>query len=44
MDHDLLNGMKQFREAMHKVAAEPPWKAGKIIEHQRWNPYSQEGG
>jgi len=39
-----MNGMKQFNEAMHKVSAMPPWQSGKLKQHQRWNPYSQEGG
>uniref|UniRef100_A0A915DV45 Proteasome subunit beta n=1 Tax=Ditylenchus dipsaci TaxID=166011 RepID=A0A915DV45_9BILA len=33
-----------FKNTMHKVAANPPWMQGKLIERQRWNPYSMEGG
>jgi len=44
MDYDPMNGMKQFNEAMQKVSAAPPWQSGKLKQHQRWNPYSMEGG
>jgi len=41
---DALLDSNDFRKSMHKVAANPPWMQGKLIERHQWNPYSMEGG
>lgn len=33
-----------FKAAMHEAAANPAWRSANTIQHQRWNPYSMEGG
>lgn len=38
------NEMAQFKQAMKEVAAHPEWRSSRLIERQRWNPYSMEGG
>ncbi|CAI5446728.1 unnamed protein product [Caenorhabditis angaria] len=39
-----LAEMAQFKQNMREVAASPEWRTSKLIERQRWNPYSMEGG
>uniref|UniRef100_A0A7E4UWF8 Proteasome subunit beta n=1 Tax=Panagrellus redivivus TaxID=6233 RepID=A0A7E4UWF8_PANRE len=39
-----MQEMKHFDKAFRNVYVNPPWKTSKIIERQRWNPYSMEGG
>lgn len=41
---DPLGQMKAFKEAFNQVVANPDWKSPQLIERQRWNPYSFEGG
>ncbi|CAD6188271.1 unnamed protein product [Caenorhabditis auriculariae] len=36
--------MFAFKAAMKAAEAEPVWRTSRIIERQRWNPYSFEGG
>ncbi|CAI4226024.1 unnamed protein product [Auanema sp. JU1783] len=48
MKYDLkqnpLDELKAFKSAVEMVKAQPEWRSRKLIEHQRWNPYSMEGG
>ncbi|CAJ0576706.1 unnamed protein product, partial [Mesorhabditis spiculigera] len=41
---DPLGQMKAFKTAFSEVVADPDWKNARLIERQRWNPYSFEGG
>uniref|UniRef100_A0A1I7XH14 DUF4256 family protein n=1 Tax=Heterorhabditis bacteriophora TaxID=37862 RepID=A0A1I7XH14_HETBA len=39
-----LDEMKAFKAAMMDATSNPDWKSSRLIERQRWNPYSFEGG
>ena len=39
-----LTEMNHFNKAFRNAYVNPPWKTSKIIQHQRWNPYTMEGG
>ncbi|CAB3402278.1 unnamed protein product [Caenorhabditis bovis] len=41
---NLQSDMALFKNAMKEVAAAPEWRTSRLIERQRWNPYSMEGG
>ena len=41
---DPLTQMKEFKAAMRDVEENPDWRSARLIERQRWNPYSFEGG
>lgn len=36
--------MKAFKAAFEDACAHPDWRTARLIERQRWNPYSMEGG
>ncbi|KAI6230326.1 Proteasome subunit beta [Aphelenchoides fujianensis] len=44
MGGNVLADMKRFKDAMHKVTAEPAWVKPQAAHDRRWNPYSFEGG
>jgi len=35
---------QDFKNAMQKVTANPPWVNATVKAHREWNPYSMEGG
>ena len=39
-----LTEMKHFDKAFRNAYISPPWQTSKITHHQRWNPYTIEGG
>ncbi|CAJ0939388.1 unnamed protein product, partial [Mesorhabditis belari] len=41
---DPAGTMRAFKSAFAEVVANPDWKTARLIERQRWNPYSFEGG
>ncbi|KAF8383223.1 pbs-6 [Pristionchus pacificus] len=42
--HDPLGAMRAFKTAFADVEENPDWRSRRLIERQRWNPYSMEGG
>uniref|UniRef100_A0AC34G130 Uncharacterized protein n=1 Tax=Panagrolaimus sp. ES5 TaxID=591445 RepID=A0AC34G130_9BILA len=39
-----LTEMKHFDKAFRNAYIAPPWQTSKIVHHNRWNPYTIEGG
>ncbi|KJH49421.1 peptidase, T1 family [Dictyocaulus viviparus] len=41
---DPLHEIKNFKAAIVDAKSNPEWRTARLIERQRWNPYSFEGG